>query len=481
MRILTNSLLALLLSFWVAGCDSSAQQSGNDAQRFFEQFMKPRTPVEMQEEAEMRGGLMEVGQLTAYFCRNIYPRPTIAECIDKVKHGIGRSADPHSEYFNAKEMREFAESSSGVFSGIGIELARPSGPNSPLLVVNTIPDSPAEKAGLKSGDFITHIIKDASTRIATASLANIDAAVKLLRGVPGTSVTVEIARQGVPERLKFALVRQSVKSVSVESDIITHEGKSYAYLRAKQFQEGTAKEFELQFNRVKQKAGGRLDGLIINMENNPGGRLEEAYNMIRLIDASAGDIILTRDNDGISSYVPHRTQLLRETPRSITGSIPILVVVNGGCASACEVVAKSLKHKGIAVIAGTEETFMKGIVQCVESGNDGTAIKRTCSEYLIGNLQDWVPVQCYGVGIDTKFEYPGAKPLERLSECMLDAHVKSAGLMPNAPVHASIKDANPTMYILSEKMLDAFKGYMVVKLEERKAKDKEIEERLKTK
>lgn len=475
---------ALAFLFSVSACNAGGGPSSFDARSdpIVQNFAQGITIVLPQsgdtsksDKDAMQKGMMDILILTQFFCDNIYPRPTVEECIDRVKHGIGASADPHSNYFNKKEFAEFSEQSSGTFAGVGLELGRPSRVGSPVLIVNTIEGGPAERAGLLPGDYITHIIVSGSTKVPTASLKQIDQVIALLRGDAGTSVSIVVVRKGVANDLQFTLVREMIRVVSVEGELIVFNGKTYAYIKAKQFQQKVAFFVEQKFADLKRKAGGKLDGLILSFENNPGGLLDESYNLIRLFDDSPGDIILTHSNDGIESYVPNAGRVLHRVPRNIAKGLPILVVVNGRSASASEVVAKALKHKQLAVIAGTEETFGKGVVQTISPGHAGDAIKFTSSEYLIGNQADWVPVQCVGVGLDIKFAYPGVKPRESLTECGLSGHVNSAGPMANPPVRLPIKEAKPALYQAAEEMLEAFKAYMLPKMQKQDDLRKELE------
>lgn len=426
-------------------------------------------------------GLKEIVILTKFFCENIYPKPTFTECVDKVKHAIGRSADPHSEYLNQKEFKAFEEGSSGKFGGIGIEITRANRAGAPIVVVNPIPDTPAERAGILSGDVITHIWKNATTKVATSSLASTEEASDLMRGDPATTVSIVVLRKGIDRELTFTLLREVITVVQVEGDLVTFAGKTYALIKNKQFQDENAAAFERKFIALKQKAGGKLDGIIIGMESNSGGLLHEAYNLIRLFDDSPRDVILMRSNGGIEPYVPHQSQLLHTPPRVIAKGLPVLIVVSGGCASACEVVAKSLKHRGIAVIAGTSETYGKGIVQSIARATGGVALKHTSSEYLIGDMSDWVPVQCLGVGLDIEFAYPNIKAPEPLAECEANGHVNTAGPMQNAPIHPRIADGNPLLFQAAEEMLEAYKQYMLPKMQKKEAERKALESELEKK
>ena len=428
-------------------------------------------------------GLMELVRVVMFFCENIYPRPSTAECIDRAKHGVGSAFDPHSAYLNKREFKELRDEMSGVgFGGVGMELSKP-GKTSGVIVINVIEDTPAYESGILPGDVIT-AIKTPNGFVSTISLKDTDAAVKLIRGDVGKPVTLKVLRKGVDRELEFTMVRATITVAEVKGELIRNGEEVYALIENKQFRSKNDIAMKREFGRLKEKAGGNLSGLIISLENNPGGSLGAVVNGVDLfLDAPA--ILAMRGNEAITNY-DMSVRNRRPTQGDITEGLPILVVVNGGSASASEIFAGAMKHFGRAVIAGTEKTFGKGIVQTIDpSGSfdvfDDGAAKYTSMEYLIGSDTDYVPVQCLGVTPDIVFSYPGVKSPRRLTECELNGSVASKGPMANPPAHPPIKDGNPELYRKVEKeMLPAYIRHMMPKLDAEEARRKEIEQQIET-
>jgi carboxyl-terminal processing protease len=307
-------------------------------------------------------------------------------------------------------------------------------------------------------------------------LKDVDAAVKLLRGEPQSTVNVEVVRKGVDRPISFSIKRELITFVQVKGELIKDQEKTYALIENRRFNEGNMLAMRTKYFELLKRANGKLSGLIITLENNPGGLLNEVYNGIDLF-LDAPSFVLIRNNDGIEMYSPPSVALVK-TPGDITKRLPILVVVNGGSASASEVFAAAMKHFGRAVIAGTSRTFGKGVVQTIHpifklNGND--AIKLTSAEYLIGSLTDWTPVQCIGVESDILFEYPGINNRPRPRECEYSEHVNTGGPMVNGPIHRLIKEVKPELYKAGELMLEAYKAYKLPKLLAEEEKRKQLE------
>lgn len=431
-----------------------------------------------QRTANSTNEIQELIKLVEFFCKNIYPRPSIKECIDRIKHAVGSSADPHSAYYTLEEHMEQMVDREGKFGGLGIEVIKQSNTVSQVVVMGVIDDTPAYKAGLMVGDVITHIgapITD--EHIPTTSLKNIRDAVNLIRGTPGTKATIRVSRKGVQDAILFTIVREEIKIVQVDGGLIVENEKTFAVIRDKSFLMNNASEVEKKFKELKQKAGGHLSGLIVTVESNPGGLLHEAYNLSRLFIDHTEDIVLMRGNERIEQYIPSGRRLFSKFSGDITGGLPMLVVVNGASASASEIFARAMQHHGRAVVAGTSRTYGKGVVQSIEELPDSAgAVKYTSAEYLIGSMDDWVPVQCIGVEPDILFTYPGLKPREYLRECAQNGHVNTGGPMANAPIRPSIKDANAELYKKAEEMLEAYKRYNLPKLLAEEEKRKTLEQ-----
>jgi carboxyl-terminal processing protease len=426
---------------------------------------------------DMVRGLNDIKSLVEFSCEHVYPKPSDAECIDRVLHGIGASFDPHSEYLSTEDFKRARETIQGAFGGLGIEISKTK-PTSPLVVMNVMDDTPAQRAGLLAGDIISHIIPEGLASVSTVSLKSADDAVKLLRGAPDTPVTINVIRPGVDKPLTFTIPRKMIKIVQIKGELLTSGAHTYALIENKRFQEGNRAALEAKYAELEKRArqaGGKLSGLIITFENNGGGLLYEAYNDIDLF-LDAPSTVLIRDNDGINMYTPHRTQLVH-TAGDITNGLPILIVVNSASASASEVFAAAMKHFGRAVIAGTSRTYGKGIVQTIHNRPQATAIKLTSSEYVVGSKDDWTPVQCVGIEPDILFEYPGIRNPYRPTECEVSGHVGTGGPMANPPLHRPIKEANLELYKEGETMLEAYKAHMLPKLlaEEEKRKKREAE------
>lgn len=464
------SVLSMLLLCVGLISPPAAMSAGNPMLKMFGIASEENSP-------EMVKGFNEIKELIKFSCEQVYPKPTDAECSDRVKHGIGASFDPHSAYMNAEEFKREQEETQGTFGGLGIEISK-TRPTSPLVVMNVMEDTPSQRAGLLAGDIISHIKPNGLISVPTVSMKSADDAVKLLRGTPNTPVTISVIRQGVPNPMIFTIVREMIKIVQIKGELLTAGTNTYALIENKRFQDGNRAEMQAKYVELEKRArqaGGKLSGLIMTLENNPGGLLNEAYNDIDLF-LDAPSTVLIRDNNGINRYVPDRDQLVH-TVGDITNGLPILIVVNSGSASASEVVTAAMKHFGRAVIAGTSRTYGKGIVQSVHRRPDRSAIKLTSSEYVVGSRADWTPVQCVGIEPDILFEYPGIKNPYRPTECEMSGHVGTGGPMAHPPVHRPIKEANPEAFKAGEAMLEAYKAHMLPKLlaEEEKRKKHEAE------
>lgn len=432
MRILKLCAVVVLGALWV-GLQSTAE---SEAQK--------------KNEAKDVRKLINMARI---LCAQSYPKPPIDECFDKIFHGMGNALDPHSQYLNVEERKERSESREGRFGGVGMEILKPS-PTSPVVVESVIPGAPAERVGIQGGDIITHIDDTPTT-----SLKTINEAVRLIRGSPNTSVRLTIERRGVEKPLLFTVVREVITIVIVSGEIITSRDARYMLLEVKQFSAGVAEKVRDHYLKFVRETGKRFDGLIITVENNPGGYLHEVIGVVDLfIDAES--VVLERNNKeiAVSSVAAHPSTL--KTPGDITGGLPMLVVVNGNSASASEIFAGALQHFGRALVAGTSRTFGKGSIQTEILLEDGSGLMLTIAEYLIGTIDNWIPVQCVGITPDVLFEYDSVTRKPRLTECELAGSIASGGKMENAPPRILLKDKNPNSYRVALDMLAAYKAHM---------------------
>lgn len=276
--------------------------------------------------------------------------------------GMMSGLDPHSSYLDAKSFQHLKEGTSGEFGGLGIEVGME---DNLIKVISPIDDTPAQRAGIQSGDLIFRIddkpVKD----------MGLDEAVKLMRGKPGTKITLSILREGNNTPLKIELERAVIKVVSVKSRLLEND---YAYVRISSFQSRTAGQLKKAIKKlVKENDKKPLKGLVLDLRNNPGGVLNGS------VDVS--DIFL---DNGLIVYTKGRIKdselRFSATRGDALNGAPIVVLVNSGSASASEIVAGALQDHRRAIIMGSD-TFGKGSVQTIKPLTKTTAIKLTTALY----------------------------------------------------------------------------------------------------
>ena len=285
--------------------------------------------------------------------------------VESAIRGMVSDLDAHSEYLDADEYQDIRISTSGSYSGVGLEVSEDSGQ---ILVVAPIDGTPAHRAGIRPGDVIV-AIDDASVR-----RDGLKETISRLRGRSGTRVSVSILRGPEAELLVYNLRRENIRVASVRSDSLD---PSIGYVRISQFNENTASELSRAVDTLQDDfsaAGDELRGLVLDLRNNPGGILDSA------VDVS--DLFLDR---GVIVQAEGRTSEAHFVREAGTGDIldgtPIVVLVNKGSASASEIVAGALQGHHRALVVGTE-TFGKGLVQTVMPLSRGRAIKLTTSRYF---------------------------------------------------------------------------------------------------
>lgn len=287
------------------------------------------------------------------------------ELMDGAIRGMVAGLDRHSEFLDADEYRDIRNSTSGKYSGVGLEVSTQDGA---ILVIAPIDGTPAQRAGLMSGD---EIIEIDGVSVRNDGLND---AIERMRGHAGTPVTIKIRRPDHDDPLTFNLTRQKIQVASVRYEILQ---PSYGYVRLSQFNESTANEvgkaIDDMTDEVQKQTGDMLAGLIIDLRNNPGGILDSAVEV--------SDLFL---NEGIIVTAEGRTPESRFRRNAEQGDImdggTVVVLVNGGSASASEIVAGALQDHDRALIIGTT-TFGKGLVQTVMPLSRGRAIKLTTSHY----------------------------------------------------------------------------------------------------
>ncbi|QLF93288.1 S41 family peptidase [Pseudomonas sp. ABC1] len=303
---------------------------------------------------------------------------TFAEVMDRIKaayvepvddktllenaiKGMLSNLDPHSAYLEPEAFAELQESTSGEFGGLGIEVGVEDGF---IKVVSPIDDTPASKAGIEAGDLIVKI--DGQP---TKGLSMLDAVSKM-RGKPGSSITLSLVRDGgTPFEVK--LKRAVIKVRSVKSQLLED---GYGYLRITQFQINTGDEIGKALARLKKDNGGKkLSGLVLDLRNNPGGVLQAAVEVADHF-LTKGLIVYTKGR------IPNSELRFSADPADASEGIPLVVLINGGSASASEIVAGALQDQKRAVLMGTD-SFGKGSVQTVLPLNNDRALKLTTALY----------------------------------------------------------------------------------------------------
>ncbi len=282
------------------------------------------------------------------------------DLVENAINGMLTGLDPHSSYMNAKAFRDMQVQTHGEFGGLGLEVTQEGGI---IKVVSPIDDTPAARAGIKSGDLITTID---NTTVQGLSLND---AVDKMRGPPNSTIRLVIKRENVDKPIEVSLQREVIHIQVVKSHI---EG-DIGYVRLTQFNEQTDSGLRAAVAKFRQQLGDRLHGIVLDLRNNPGGLLDQAVSVSDdFIDQ--GEIVSTRARHAEDS------QRWNAKPGDIVGSLPVVVLTNGGSASASEIVAGALQDHHRAVILG-ERTFGKGSVQTVIPLPGNGAMRLTTARY----------------------------------------------------------------------------------------------------
>lgn len=325
--------------------------------------------------------------------------------IEDAVHGMLSRLDPHSAYLDKQSFNEMRIGTEGQFGGLGIEVTMEDGF---VKVVSPIEDTPAAKAGIKAGDLVIRIDNEAVKGML------LNDAVKLMRGKPGTSILLTVVRDGASKPLEISLTRAVIKIKSVKSRMLE---PNYGYVRVTQFQANSAKNMNRAIRNLIKENEKSLDGLILDLRNNPGGVLPAA---VKISDAflTSGLIVYTegRASDSQLKYTA--------TPSDIIDGAPLVVLVNGGSASASEIVAGALQDHKRALIVGTK-TFGKGSVQTILPMSGETALKITTARYFTPKGRS---IQAKGIVPDIIAEEATITPAnngKRLTEADLSRHLEN--------------------------------------------------------
>jgi len=338
---------------------------------------------------ELRTFSQVFGRIKSDYVEPVEDKKLITEAINGMLVGL----DPHSAFLDKEEYKELQIGTQGEFGGLGIQVTMEDGL---VKVISPIEDTPAYRAGIKTGDLI---IKIDDTAVKGMTL---NEAIKRMRGKPDTSTTLTIIREGEAEPLVFTLVRAVIKIESVKSKLIE---PGYAYMRITQFQERTGENLAEAITKLYSESKVPMKGLVLDLRNDPGGLLNSAVAVSAAFLPSNSLVVYTegRTNDAKMQLRANPEYYLRgpgkdflaNLPQSIK-TIPMVTLVNGGSASASEIVAGALQDYKRSIIMGSQ-TFGKGSVQTILPLSNNTAIKLTTARYYTPNGQS---IQAKGITPD---------------------------------------------------------------------------------
>ncbi|MDD9875264.1 MAG: S41 family peptidase [Gammaproteobacteria bacterium] len=338
--------LVLLITLWWSSAAALAETAGTG-----KQGGQPLPLEELRVFAEVFGKI-----------KGEYVDPTDdAALLRDAIRGMLSGLDPHSAFLDPKAFKDMRMATEGKFGGLGIEVAAEGGL---IKVVAPLDGTPAQRAGIRAGDIIEMLD---GVPVRGMSLRD---AVDKMRGPPGSEIVLTISREGQSDALDISLKRAIIQVSSVNSETLE---KGFGYLRITGFQGGTGANLRAAIEKLKRRNGGPLKGLVLDLRNNPGGVLQSAVEVSDVF-LDSGVIVSIRGRNADEDH--HFTA----TSPDLTGDVPVVVLVNGGTASASEIVAGALQDHPRAIIMGTR-TFGKGSVQTVVPVNSGGALKLTTARY----------------------------------------------------------------------------------------------------
>lgn len=357
---------------------------------------------------------------TIVLIKDFYVQPTNdKDLLNNAIRGMVSGLDPHSEYLDGEAYKTLMMSTSGAFGGVGIEVTPEYGI---LKIVSPMDDTPAAKAGIKAGDYIVSID---GKLVSEMSLQD---AIEKMRGKADTTVTLTILRKGEKLPLTFKLTRKIIRLVSVKSKMLDN---NFGYIRITQFQEPTAQLMRDAILELKRKNRDTLKGIIIDLRNNPGGLLDTAVQVVNnFLDSHSvnkynGVIVYTEGR------LPEAQYSAKATGTDILNGAPIVVLINGGSASASEIVAGALQDYRRALIVGTT-SFGKGSVQTVIPLDKNHALKLTTALYhtpagrVIQNVGIVPDVKIEDLQVTKNQESEDLAMIEPIKEYQLKNHLAGA-------------------------------------------------------
>lgn len=312
--------------------------------------------------------------------------------------GMVSKLDPYSDYLSKDDFSELRIGTTGKFGGIGIEITMEDGF---VKIITPIDDTPAQKAGLKAGDLVIEV-QDVSLKD-----KSLNDAVKLMRGDPGTKVKIKILREKAKQPLDFELTRQIIVSKGIKTKVFHGD---IGYLRLSSFQSNSTTNVRNAIYELRKETGKMMSALILDLRNNPGGVLGAAVGISDLF-LESGKIVYTkgRTNNSDLEYFANSEDIL--------GGLPLYILINGGSASASEIVAGALQDHKRADIYG-EKSFGKASVQSIQEMIDGSALKLTTARYYTPNDRN---IHGNGIEPDVKIEF---KEIDKPNSLLPDPYNK---------------------------------------------------------
>lgn len=351
-------------------------------------------------------------------------KPDEKKLLEDAIRGMLSGLDPHSNFLNLEEFKELRVGTTGQFGGLGIEVGMENGF---VKVISPIDDTPAKRAGVFAGDLIVRLN---NKPVKGMTLSD---AVKIMRGKPNTDIVLTIIREGEEKPLKITITREIIKVKSVKSKMLEEK---YGYVRITSFQSRTTQDLLTAIDKLKEQNNDRLNGLILDLRNNPGGVLVAA---IGVSDAFITDGLIVYTKGRISGSSHKYTA----SPNDSINGVPLIVLVNGGSASASEIVAGAIQDHRRGIIMGTK-TFGKGSVQTIQDLGNGAAVKLTTARYFTPKGRS---IQALGIIPDIiqstiKINSAKKERLNGLKEKDLNRHLSNPTNNDPANSDASKKDGD---------------------------------------
>ncbi len=339
-------------------------------------------PASVYEQLDLFGDIFE--RIRGQYVETVDERKLIEAAIN----GMLTSLDPHSSYLAPEAFDDMRVQTRGEFGGLGIEVTQEEGF---IKVVSPIDGTPAFDAGIQAGDFITHVDGESVLGL------TLDQAVDMMRGPVGSEIIITVARKDVTEPFDVSIIRDTIKLTAARGRL---EG-SAVVLRVTTFNDQTQSNMEAALKKAVEEAGGidKVDGFVLDLRNNPGGLLTQAISVSDSF-LDKGEIVSTRGRD------PEDSERFNAAPGDLAEGKPIVVLINGGSASASEIVTGALQDHRRAIVVGTK-SFGKGSVQTIIPLRGDGAMRLTTARYYTPSGRS---IQALGISPDIVVEQPPVKP-----------------------------------------------------------------------